>query len=721
MHRRTTRIAGPGNPALRSVASVAPPMRPPARTATVAIQLRLLGIGLLAIALLFGVAPLAQPGARAAALRVAIIVGPVGSLTASYRADAEKAAAEARRYTDDVVTVYSPDATWSAAKTAMSGASIVVYLGHGNGFPSRYSRTLNPRSQDGLGLNPLAGADDAAHQYFGESYLASSVRLAPNAVVVLSHLCYASGNSEPGLPEGSLEVAIQRVDNFAAGFLAAGAAAVIADGHMGPAYYIRSILAAKGTVEGIWRSAPNFHDHVTAFPSVRTPGFGALLDPTNRRSGFYRSLVTRAELRADEVARGAALGDDVVRPDAGAGASAEPPRIGPTVARASLSGVPTAGSQVRLTLVLSDPGSESPAGLQVGVRWSPLDTTSAEPSAPAASAVPKPEGSPTAQGSPTPTPAASAAPTPAGSPTADGSPPPEGSRTSDPGASPGPTLEPARGLVASEVPGDVVMLAEVRATAKSVRADVDVPDTPGLYRLVTTIHDAQGVAFDAATQDRIPALLVRVTGTVSARLATTDQLVVTTGDSVEVPVAVMNSGTVAWAESRSIGRAADGGDTGEPASPPALLVGHWVRLDPAGGGPDLGTVWARLAVAPGATEQVSLYLIAPDLPGDYLLLLDVVSPSQGSLVAAGNEPVSVRVTVGWPVAEPGGKPRSRDRADGTTADAANAAEARRARGSPRAVIPRGDAGSPPVRRRLRRPSPGVGCREWVAGAAEIPA
>lgn len=635
MKQRPIRLdRGAGEPAPRSAASAAPPMRFPARTAVVAVQLRLLGVGLLAIALLFGVAPLAQPGARAAALRVAIIVGPVGSLTASYRADAQKAAAEARRYTDDVVTVYSPDATWSAAKTAMSGASIVVYLGHGNGFPSPYSRTLNPRSQDGLGLNPVAGIDNAAHQYFGESHLARSVRLAPNAVVVLSHLCYASGNSEPGLPEGSLEVAQQRVDNFAAGFLAAGAGAVIADGHMGPAYYVRSILAGKGTVESIWRSAPNFHDHVIAFPSVRTPGFGALMDPTNRRSGFYRSLMTRAELRADEVARGAALGGDVVRPDAGAGASAEPPRIGPTVARASLSGVPTAGSRVRLTLAFSDPGSQPPAGLQVGVRWSPLDVTSARPSLPAASA----------------------APTPAGSSTAGGSPPPEGPPTADPGASPGSALEPARGLVTPEVPGDVVMLAEVRATAKSVRADVDVPDRPGLYRLVTTIHDAQGVAFDAATQDRIPALLVRVTGTISARLATTDQLVVTTGDSVELPVAVMNSGTVAWAESRSIGRAADAGDTGDPASPPALLVGHWFRLEPVGGGPDLGTVWARLAIAPGATEQVSLHLIAPDMPGDYLLLLDVVSPSRGSLVAAGNEPVSVRVTVGWPVAGPAASP-----------------------------------------------------------------
>ena len=34
--------------------------------------------------------------------------------------------------------VYSPYATWSAVKAALQGANIVVYLGHGNGFPNPY-------------------------------------------------------------------------------------------------------------------------------------------------------------------------------------------------------------------------------------------------------------------------------------------------------------------------------------------------------------------------------------------------------------------------------------------------------------------------------------------------------------------------------------------------------------------------------------------------------
>src|SRR5689334_24640170 len=56
-----------------------------------------------------------------------------------------------------------------------------------------------------FGLNPTAGAGDVAHQYFGEGKIAANIRLAKDAVVLLNHLCYASGNSEPGLAEGSLD------------------------------------------------------------------------------------------------------------------------------------------------------------------------------------------------------------------------------------------------------------------------------------------------------------------------------------------------------------------------------------------------------------------------------------------------------------------------------------------------------------------------------------
>jgi tripartite-type tricarboxylate transporter receptor subunit TctC len=57
-------------------------------------------------------------------------------------------------------------------------------------------------------LNPEAGGGDSTHQYFGEGIVGTQVQLAKNAVVLLNHLCYASGNSEPGLPEGTLDVAM---------------------------------------------------------------------------------------------------------------------------------------------------------------------------------------------------------------------------------------------------------------------------------------------------------------------------------------------------------------------------------------------------------------------------------------------------------------------------------------------------------------------------------
>ena len=107
------------------------------------------------------VPPVAAAGPPA---KVAVIVGPAGEATARYRVQAEAAALEAERWTPDVVRVYSPDATWAAARQAMQGASIVIYLGHGNGWPSPYRSEPYPRTQNGLGLNPVAGVDDVRHR-----------------------------------------------------------------------------------------------------------------------------------------------------------------------------------------------------------------------------------------------------------------------------------------------------------------------------------------------------------------------------------------------------------------------------------------------------------------------------------------------------------------------------------------------------------------------------
>ena len=205
----------------------------------------------------------------------------------------------ARQYSANVTKVYSPNATWAAVRTALQGANIVVYMGHGNGFPSPYLSTLWPDRQDGFGLNAEAGAGDSNTTYYGEKYISESINLAPNAVVILNHLCYASGNSEPGQPEPSLSVAKARIDNFAAGFLRAGARAVIADAHSDASWYIDQLFTTHQTLDQVFRTKPWAAGNTFTFASTRTPGFTAYSDPgeASPAASFYRSMVARPTLR----------------------------------------------------------------------------------------------------------------------------------------------------------------------------------------------------------------------------------------------------------------------------------------------------------------------------------------------------------------------------------------------------------------------------------------
>ena len=217
--------------------------------------------------------------------KVVIIVGATHGATAGYRADADVAYAEARKYTSNVIKVYSPNATWAKVKAAVVGASIVIYMGHGNGWPSPYTYDPQYTTKDGMGLNATAGAGDYNNKYYGEPYMAS-MDLAPGAIVLLHHLCYASGNSEPGNAEPSVTVARQRADNYAQGFLKAGASAVIADGHAGAESYLRALFTTHRSIEDMWRTMPNRNGNVVKFASMRTPGVSVFQDPAHPDVGL---------------------------------------------------------------------------------------------------------------------------------------------------------------------------------------------------------------------------------------------------------------------------------------------------------------------------------------------------------------------------------------------------------------------------------------------------
>ncbi|HEX7950176.1 MAG TPA: FlgD immunoglobulin-like domain containing protein [Candidatus Limnocylindrales bacterium] len=260
---------------------------------------------------------LAVPSASAVSpgAKVVIIVGATEGTTASYRRDADAAYATAIQYTPNVVKVYSPNATWARVKAAVVGASVVIYLGHGNGWPSPYPYDPQFRTKDGFGLNAVEGAGDYNRVYYGEPYIAT-LQLA-GAVVILNHLCYAAGSSEPGYPEPTVDVARQRVDNYASAFLKAGAAAVIAEARMGLDGYIRDLFTTTQPLESLWANQAGANGNVASFPSVRTPGATAFMDPQTPTSGFYRSLVVRAA---------GALNSGLVGGTAG-GTSVDPPSL----------------------------------------------------------------------------------------------------------------------------------------------------------------------------------------------------------------------------------------------------------------------------------------------------------------------------------------------------------------------------------------------------------
>lgn len=574
------------------------------RRTRVALIAGVLAIGWSAGASPFGVrAVVASPVTP----RVVIVVGPSGAATDRYRAQGRDAAAVARRFTSDVTELYSPDATWPAVRAALQGASIVIYMGHGNGWPSPHRNALFPASQNGFGLNPSAGGNDADHQYFGEAAVGSQIRLAANAVVLLHHLCYASGLAEPGVPEGSLDVARQRVDNFAAGFIRAGASAVIADAYASPTAYLAAILGGRRSIDSTWRTAPNANGNAFAFDSARSPGFIAQMDPETETSGFTRSIVLKAGLTPATVRAGAE----------GSGGPIGP--VGPVVPSLVTTGVrfgtpgfdarPSAGAAGHLTLPfrLGD-GAGLPDGITASLRWEALELVTPPAATPAPGSSPAPVA-------PVPGYPGEQAPPPI-----EPLPPPDGAD-----------------LVIAELAGDVVAPVATSGRRDALTVPVRAPAAPGRYRLTVTLHDADGVAFDGATQALLPTLTVRVTADIDGAISVAPTMTLTAGRAVDLPIRVANLGAEPWGTEAVLD--VTGGTAGRPATM-ARVVGWWLPSGDALASTDLPP-----ALAPGATTDLSLALLVPRTPGVHTLVLDLVTPEGVSLMAAGIGPTLVRITV----------------------------------------------------------------------------
>ena len=232
-------------------------------------------------------------------MRAVVIVGPVHSLTPHYLEYGREMADAAEQQGMEVTRIFFPNATKDRVKKAANGANLLIYAGHGNGWPSAYG-PFQERTKDGLGLNPMEGPRTTSNvHYYGADWMRDNIQLAPDAVVILSHLSYASGNASSGMPIPSLSVAVQRVDNFANGFLDIGARTVWALGWQPGADVIRALANDDATMDAVFMT--RYRDPANPrngwigwkpgyFDSVRTPGAEIHIDPD--ASGGYLRAVT---------------------------------------------------------------------------------------------------------------------------------------------------------------------------------------------------------------------------------------------------------------------------------------------------------------------------------------------------------------------------------------------------------------------------------------------
>ena len=224
------------------------------------------------------------PTAAADPLKVVIIVGPTGSQTSGYRATGNSIANVAEEAGAEVVKVYSPRATWARVRNAVAGANVVVYLGHGNGYPNPYGSSELTDRHNGWGLNrttqngdsdnwsttmvycgekalrgTLTASDGAAQwKYCGGKTNTDGIAPAANWVMIYNKACYTPGASEGWDTKATESVAFQRVRNYSYPALKTGGGAYFAtDMHHGAEQLVDLVLRHRDWTFGDIAEAAN--------------------------------------------------------------------------------------------------------------------------------------------------------------------------------------------------------------------------------------------------------------------------------------------------------------------------------------------------------------------------------------------------------------------------------------------------------------------------------
>jgi hypothetical protein len=192
-----------------------------------------------------------------------------------------------------------------------------------------------------------------------------------------------------------------------------------------------------------------------------------------------------------------------------------------------------------------------------------------------------------------------------------------------------------------------------RFAAGTLTASAPVPATSGAWLVTLAVTDRR-FGNRVATAGPVTAFVPGIhNATLRAHVADDAPAA---GSTVPVSVVVTNTSAVSWADPRRA--AAAGGDVTRRST---RLVATWIRLDAVAGEPPADGVapgvgeralrantlitLRHVPIEPGETIRVDGAVQAPDAPGRWALVIDIVDDVEGSFAAAGSMPAVALVEV----------------------------------------------------------------------------
>lgn len=183
----------------------------------------------------------------------------------------------------EVVRLYHPNATWEDLRGNLSGASIVLYAGHGFGYdPDDVNYLSTGGANNGFCLTDPE--DPSGGTLATQDMLIAYSQLAQNAVVMV-FACYSAGSSATDTTAVPEDVARRRVNDYAYTFLTIGAEAYFAGGDWG--YYLERLFTSLDDTTGAaYQTAPGYDPAaLRAYAHTQYPDDCLWLDPAVSSTG----------------------------------------------------------------------------------------------------------------------------------------------------------------------------------------------------------------------------------------------------------------------------------------------------------------------------------------------------------------------------------------------------------------------------------------------------